>query len=272
MPGVPVEAYTHLANIRSKILSRIRTVIEALPVLGVEYAKIEIAGRMVVRHPREACFCAAAELPGVPENVDKITCTNRAFQPSVRRSLPLPAFFCIHDPEVVADVSLYGNRLQRFFPVIIQGWVSTQSMYDNLSTDDERSQFDARPPEERNLQRRYLGDSYIDMIIAALAMPQNIEYFRVPLAAVGIPIPNTTPKEYRDVQVACDGFSIERVGPAVVDEYPLLKDTTFMHVGLQTSFNVNVVDPRAYFGAGVEYEAYNTEEKAHAAWKEDFHP
>ena len=73
-------------------------------------------------------------------------------------------------------------------------------------------------------------------------MPVNIEYFKHSLSFIQ--------GANGEVLEPVTGFSIERIGPGIVDEYPYKKGYTYFHLAFQTSFNQNTFDPREYFGAG----------------------
>ena len=125
-----------------------------------------------------------------------------------------PTFSITSDPEVVADISLAGNRLQRFFPILIQGFISLQNELDlaELAAGDEK--------ENRRAAAYLLGEAYADSIVASLTTTENSNAFN---SAFG---------------EGCFGFALERIGPVIVDNFTAHDNTdrALISVQVQTSF------------------------------------
>lgn len=274
-PAEQLPYFNHLVNARGNLLNRIRVVLN-------DVRKLQLCFRLKDKEDLNAldeylfeCFRPVPneELETEAKRVENLlTVENRIFNPEdAGRQLRYPACYCIHDPEVVADVSLYGNRLQRFFPAVIIGWESNQSIVTKRPKTDRDPPkvvaladsdgyvpyaVDIRRDDEVKRGRWYLGDAYIDAIIAALTMPVNVEYFKYPLAAIRI---NSTGEEF----IVVSGFSIERIGPSIVDEYPGKKEYTYFYMALQLSFVQNTFDPRQDFSiTSSDIEVIDTEKNA----------
>ena len=240
---MPIPYYDHLLNARAKILNRVRVALSEVKKLQLCYSQ-EVRDPDGNGKPRYIFKCYTQKSdPQEPEQ--KLTVLNRIFNPAeAGLNITYPACYCIHDPEVVADVSLYGNRIQRFFPIVIIGWLSNRSIkqvFENglpIHSDDVYIPDIYRDSRE-SLRRWYIGDAYIDMITAALTMPANIEYFKYPLSLI-------QSADERHVLEPVTGFAIERIGPSIVDEYPYKQEYTFFSLSFQTSFNQNTYDPRHY--------------------------
>lgn len=125
-----------------------------------------------------------------------------------------PTFSVTSDPEVISDISLAGNRLQRFLPILIQGYVSLKDEFDKA----EEIKGVARA--QRISTTNLLGEAYADAIVAALTTTDTANTFR---SAFG---PD------------CYGFSLERIGPVIVDNFTAQDGTTrsLISVQVQTSF------------------------------------
>ena len=235
----------HYLNVRSQVISRISDVLKELKKLDFIYDPYKSA---------EPVF------QGYRQSVDKkYLVVDYLFDPEdVIQVYPPPCFSVIHDPEVVADVSLYGNRTQRFFPIVIQGWVSMNpnditcvSLYDidgEVYTEEQilngdNNIDDKVIPDIRRRNASLIADAYIDQIMAAMELPLNIEYFKLPLSVIG---PNIDEPFALENDVAVTGFSIERIGPAIADNAPLVEDLAFLNVSIQTSFNQDVFDPEKH--------------------------
>ena len=246
--------YNHLANTRVQLLHRVRVALRDIYKLQICF---DIDGEFVCFQQEKNLV---ADSNGKPFQATSLTVRNRIFNPEevgIGRDVTYPACYCIHDPEVVADVSLYGNRIQRFFPLVIIGWFSNQSVRP-VNDSGKRVDIDLYRGQDYRSLRWDIGDAYIDLLSAALTMPVNIEYFKYPLSLV---------KNANESQVLepVTGFSIERIGPGIVDEYPWKKEYTFFSLAVQTSFNQNTYDPREYFGRNdIEIAPVNTEKIAYA--------
>ena len=125
-----------------------------------------------------------------------------------------PTFSITSDPEVISDISLAGNRLQRFLPILIQGYVSLKDEFDKVES--------VKGPEreQRRSATNLLGEAYADAIVAVLTTTENANMFS---SAFG---PD------------CYGFSLERIGPVIVDNFNAQDGTTraLISVQVQTSF------------------------------------
>ena len=239
-----VPYYDHLANTRARLLHRVRFALMDIYKLQIYFNNDDkfVRFQQEKDDPSDENFTPT-----------KLTVRNRIFNPEeLGRDATYPACYCIHDPEVVADVSLYGNRIQRFFPLVIIGWFSNQSVRP-VNDSGARVNIDLYRDERYRNLRWDIGDAYIDLLTSALTMPANIEYFKYPLSLIKLKSDNNS-----QALEPVTGFAIERIGPGIVDEYPYKKDFTYFHLAVQTSFNQNTYEPREYFGNS-EYEVLDTE-------------
>lgn len=153
-------------------------------------------------------------------NAGVIDVRNYLFDPkSVLDTLEPPCFYVITDPEIVAEVSLDGTRLQRFPPIFIQGWISP--LLDYTTAELVAAGYPAPTNSAEKLMKEsyvsLLGEAYADSIIAALTLKESIIRYDNALG------PN------------CDGFGLERIGPVMVDVYEFVQELTHISVSVQTS-------------------------------------
>lgn len=151
-----------------------------------------------------------------------------------------PTFSVTSDPEVISEISLDGTRLQRFFPILIQGFVPLSEEYNKYFdvvsgvSAYESMHLPADRAANKDLQRTeierlrsavdLLGEAYADIIVATLTSSDNVEIFNSAFSG-----------DY------CDGFSIERIGPVIVDYFENRDKTTlaFIVAQVQTSYTQN---------------------------------
>ena len=121
-----------------------------------------------------------------------------------------PTFSVTSDPEVISDISLAGSHLQRFLPILIQGYISLKDELEYASTISE----------EQISAANLLGEAYADVIVTALTIPESVQSFNTAFGP------------------DCYGFSVERIGPVIVDTFNAPDQTTrsLISVQVQTSF------------------------------------
>ena len=169
------------------------------------------AVRCTIGESAEPCYVLynfnVADSASDDENVDLVV---EPADANVPIQAHYPTFSVTSDPEVISDISLAGSHLQRFLPILIQGYISLKDELEYASTISE----------EQISAANLLGEAYADVIVTALTTPESVQSFNTAFGP------------------DCYGFAVERIGPVIVDTFNAPDQTTrsLISVQVQTSF------------------------------------